>query len=442
MPATAPPNPSGYPGPGSAPSVVGQTPTAGAGLVTRIPGKRKKTGIEKVGGVVVFGLFIGLAIFAGLALFLIYQQTGGGVAVGKLYADQEYNYKWNLPGAGWKQDDKIRSQIGANLLAFRRTDGSAFIALAATDPKSPRVPSDLKVFNGAIARLKGYFRMKEGGSTLQFNAQADLSEEELRNRQPFELSGQKAQYLKFEGIIERDDESTVTYTGEAYAIVHQGIAYWYFQWAPTDKFSAMLSELDTIRKRFQVMDGRAKWKPDEKSIRKFVSDDGSLVVRDVDKIWNKYRVANLLGPDPNDPNSKMPDSPAKRRILTLTAQYPLGDQKRALGANLYFYQLGDDPALTPLEQLRKLAEAQYAADLGTDTKIDFSPLPAKEGLRVPDTVKESSSYNVSFLGRSEFVFTAVLKQAGRIVGAEGRCPSEVRDYWEERFMDLLENVQK
>lgn len=409
--------------------------------MTRIPKRRQKTRTEKVGGFVAFGLFIGLFIFAGLAIYFVLQQASG-TSVGKLYADDEFNYKWNLPGNGWKQDDNLRSQMRANLLAYRRKDGSAFITLASSDPKSPRVPSDLKVFNGAIARLKSYFRMKEGGSTLQFNAEADLSEQE-KSRGPFLLSGKKALYMKFEGIVENEDDArTITYTGEAYAIIHQGMAYWYFQWAPSDKYLTILDELDSIRNSFQVMDRRAKWKPDEKSIRKFTSDDGTLVVRDVDKIWSRFRAANLLAPDPNNPEVKMPDGPAKQRILTLSATYPQGDQKRALGANLYFYKLADDPGLTHLEQLRKLAEAQYAIDLGEETKVDFTPLPPKEGLRVPETVKESTSYSVSFLGKSEFVFTAVLKQTGRIIGAEGRCPTEVRDYWEERFMDLLENVQK
>jgi hypothetical protein len=149
------------------------------------------------------------------------------------HESQEFNYRLVIPKSPWTQDNEVRLQLKANVLVMRRTEPTAWFALAARDYKT-RVPRDSEVLEEAVSRLSGYFK------NLEWEQAAGDT-----------LAGRKALRLIFQGNV---GDSTMN--GECLILIYQGIAYWFTTWAPFGEIPQVANEFRQIREGFSLVNER------------------------------------------------------------------------------------------------------------------------------------------------------------------------------------------
>src|SRR5260370_33059809 len=91
-------------------------------------------------------LVAALSAYFAIKGFPVLEPPGGHEAPSAVppHESREFNYRFIFPGGSWKQVKEARVHVKANLLAMRRTNPDAWLALAARDFKT-RTPDKNEV---------------------------------------------------------------------------------------------------------------------------------------------------------------------------------------------------------------------------------------------------------------------------------------------------------
>jgi len=322
----------------------------------------------------------------------------------------DYNFAYDFPGQPWEKDPSPPPGIRANLFSFKRDDGDAHAAFAASkfDNRNPQ-PGDLR--ESLFDRLRGVFE-----------------DPELTPEKGATWAGQEAVKYTFRGL---EKGTTNVCAGEAYAIGYKGIGYWFIAWAPERAVAGFLDEFADLRGRFTLLHHRDDWKETATPAVVFPGDAADYHLIDTERWWKKPST----GTEPRDVDPKAD--------LLLWAEYPVKKKVDVKPkAELVTYVL--DPAGDgPIATVRKYLRDRYAkeAELFGETKLsDLSdePLgdpPAHLEQQGIETVRLKADALMDS-NRSKLHVLSAISTGNKVVGVDAHCPWSERSVWERRLIHI------
>jgi hypothetical protein len=326
---------------------------------------------------------------------------------------EERNASYRLPVPNWERDDDARSLLGANLMGLRRTGGVAVVAIEARDynTRNPQ-PGELK--EGITDRLRSLFD--------------DLDSHEEEGAA---WAGVPALKTTFRGTATAKLGSGI-HVGEAYAIAHKGIGYWFFAIAPESEANQMAADLDDLRGRLKFLAARNEWKETTSASVLMVGDAADYRLTDGDGWWKK-----LADPRIEDPKADIAFdaefvSRVKRDI-----------KPRARLAVLVLAPTSDEPMAALREYLREQYDRLYGLKNWqelTDPPLGDSPSSGdRRGLESQRFKVSGSDPNLTKL----VVLSAIKLDAQTpdgmkpmVIGAYASCAFEYQQFWEKRLAQL------
>jgi hypothetical protein len=320
------------------------------------------------------------------------------------------NFRFTVPDRPWLQDlGEARPGLKAALV-MKRTDPDAWLAVAARDFKT-RTPRLDEVREEAVRRLENFFTD---------HLETEPRDEEVR------LAGRPAQRLVFRG--ERDN---AVYSGECYFFAHQGIAYWFFTWAPGNVVQDARDEFDNLRRRFALLKAnRDNWS-DRPAGRTFRGHQVACTLEDQGGVWEEWQPATDY-----DPAADL-----ALRVKEQAAFREGGDRNEQEVAKVLLLALpgaADGPKALALARAN-LEKQQEALGLAVKIEPDREPdADAKIG-----NVRGTLARFKMQLGETkrQFVLLAVVPRADRVLVLQGECAERRRGDWEPRFLQLLEHFR-
>lgn len=360
---------------------------------------------------------VATALAIGIAVVNKLSSTGGGSTGTANF--EERNVSYRLPVPGWERDDDAKSLFGANLIGLKRSEGAALAAIEARDFKT-RNPQPGELKEGITDRLRPLFD--------------DLDSHEEDGTI---WAGLPAIKYSFRGTA-TGKLGTGTHLGEAYAIAHKGIGYWFFAVAPESEAGQMAADLDDLRSRLKFLGERDNWKETTSASVLLVGEAADYRLTDGDGWWKKL-------PDPHieDPRADLAyDAEFKSRVKR--------DVKpRARLAVLLLDPTGDDAMATLREYLRERYEKLYGLKNWqeiTDSPLGDSPSSGdRKGIATLRFKVSGTDANTSKL-----VVISALKSNAQtadgakpmVVGAHAACPYEYQVHWEKRLVQLVGSLRE
>jgi hypothetical protein len=326
---------------------------------------------------------------------------------------EERNASYRLPVPNWERDDDARSQLGANLLGLKRTGGAAIVAIEARDyaTRNPQ-PGELK--EGITDRLRPLFE--------------DLDSHEEEGAV---WAGIQALKTTFRGTATAKLGSGI-HVGEAYAIAHKGIGYWFFAIAPESEANQLAADLDDLRGRLKFLATRNDWKETTSGSVLLVGDAADYRLTDGDGWWKKLPDPRIEDPKADIAYDAEFVSRVKRDI-----------KPRARLAVLVLAPTGDDPMAALREYLReqydKLNGLKNWQEL-TDPPLGDSPSSGdRRGIDTRRFKVSGTDPNLTKL----VVLSAIQMDAqtpdgmkSMVIGAHASCAFEYQQFWEKRLAQL------
>jgi hypothetical protein len=320
------------------------------------------------------------------------------------------NLRFAVPDRPWLPDLGEPRQGLKALLAMKRSDPDAWLALAARDFKT-RTPRTDEVREEAVRRLENIFTD---------HLEAEPRDEEVR------LAGRPAQRLVFRG--ERDN---IVYSGECYLFAYQGIAYWFFTWAPGNVVQEARDEFDGLRRRFALLKAnRDNWS-ERPVVRNFRGQQTAATLEDKAGVWQEWKPATDY-------------DPAADLALYVKEQASSrdgSDRNEQIVATVLLLNLpgpADGPAA--LQRARASLEKQQEA-LGLPAKIEPDKPPDADA--PVGNVRGTVARFRMQLGETKkrFVLLAIVPRPDRVLVLQGECEERRRGDWEPRFLQLLESFR-
>lgn len=151
----------------------------------------------------------------------------------QIHESKEFNYRFVFPESAWKQNNQIRMNVKANLLAMTRSNPNAWFALAARDFKTS-TPEKAQVIDEGVKRLEGYFQ------ELEWDPAPDGF-----------LAQRSAWVLVFQGKVEN-----TLMRGECHILTNKNMTYWFTTWCAAKEAPHLESEWSKIREGFSLLDVR------------------------------------------------------------------------------------------------------------------------------------------------------------------------------------------
>ncbi len=404
LPPAPPPRPA-MPAQAVPPSVEAPAPARPLVRAHRYEEKTNWKPIVGVLAVAATAVAVGVAIVGKLG-------TGTGGGSGSVNFE-ERNASYRLPVPNWERDDDAKALLGANLLGLKRTGGAAVVAIEARDyaTRNPQ-PGELK--EGITDRLRPLFD--------------DL---DAHDEEGAVWAGVPALKTTFRGTATAKLGSGI-HVGEAYAIAHKGIGYWFFALAPESEANQMAPDLDDLRGRLKFLAARNDWKETTSGSVLLVGDAADYRLTDGDGWWKKL-------PDPGieDPKADLAYdaefvSRVKRDI-----------KPRARLAVLVLAPTSDEPMAALREYLREQYDKLYGVKNWqelTDPPLGDSPNSGeRRGLETRRFKVSGTDPNLTKL----VVLAAIKMDAqtteGRkpmVIGAHASCAFEYQQFWEKRLVQL------
>jgi hypothetical protein len=410
-----PPRPMPPPAPVPPPPSVGAPAGAAAArpLVRAHRYDEPTTSLKPILGVlaiVATAVAIGIAVVGKLG-------SGGGASDGTAKF-VERNVAYRLPVPNWDRDDDARALFGANLLGLKRAGGGAVVAIEARDfqTRNPQ-PGELK--EGITDRLRPLFD--------------DL---DAHDEDGAVWAGIPALKTVFRGTATPKLGSGI-HVGEAYAIAHKGIGYWFFALAPESEANTMAPELDDLRGRLKFLTTRDDWTETTSASLLMVGDVADYRLTDGDGWWKK-----LSDPRIEDPKADLAyDAEFKSRVKR-------DIKPRARLAVLVLDPTSDDPMAALREYLRDQYEKLYG--LKTWQELDGPPLgdsPASGDRRGIEALRFKVSGPDANL--TKLVVLSAIKMDAQtpngvkpmVIGAHAYCAFEYQTFWEKRLIQLTGSLR-
>jgi hypothetical protein len=372
---------------------------------------------------------IASALIAGTALTIYFKFTGAGKGTGTggtIVRPDGIDLMFEEP-AGWSEDPDTKVKVGAVFhFAYRRENPEAYMLFGARKPEENRPPRPTQMGQD----LRFPFGKLFDASTVREEMAADAKW--------LGLAPGPNHSFRFRALSPTDG---LAWEGEAVAVSHKGIAYYWMSWCKDKDFDALKAEFAEFRGKFAFM-GNRQWKETNTNVIAFKGDQVPYALSDSEGVWKEISAAELVAEKEND---KQPLD----KVLRARVQ-PNRDRKAvAADAELRVYVV--DGAGDPLERAKELAQALDAerfkggdlvpayTDLTEPPQGD--PVPDVPGLhkstpvaRVLSTVKESKSSN-------RVLVASGAKVGEKIVVVVCFCKAGERVLFETKFVQIASSLR-
>lgn len=422
-PYAPPPQPPAYDPSGAAPTMGPVTydpygnaiPVAPAPPPPDAPG-RKVVVVRDVprggGGVIVLVAFLMIVSVGLVSVRMMVQRNpfssrgGDGPAANVVQSDL-FNFNFSPPASPWSSNVlEARQGLQANALAYAHPDTGMTFALAARDYKD-RAPRERDLTAGLKSRL-GFFR--------------NAASEPIADAK---LLGKPATGYKFIGEVD-----AVPVTGECFAVGHQGVAYWWFQYGPSDGYEAAAKEVRKLRDGLVPQGARDKWE-EKSNVVVFRAERGGYTVSDPEGTWKETKQK----PDVIDPNGLV--------SIECVQKEAQGDRKPKADLLVLEIPAAGDPLKAAEEYLRKQLDEDSAVDeMKRTVQVEDGPLPADAG--TPDapvrrlTVTAEKDRDLALF----YVISAVAGENGKAGVAIAKCKAKERGHWEAPMVVLAGSLKR
>jgi len=361
-----------------------------------------------------------LAGVGAMVYLRVTQKPGqGGVGDGTQQL-REHNLSFEVPGIPWALDDDTRAKLGPPmLLAFKRTEPDAYIAIGAKDfeTREPR-PSELRA---AVDHIM------------------DRNFEEARHTNIPDASflGQPAVVgFTFQAITKEGTRVA----GLFFATSHKGIGYWSISWAGEKDAEEQASAFEAVRDKLKLEKSRENWSAKEQPVRTFGGHALSYQVLDGEDIWKEPDAKDrpVTGEDPNGD-------------LLLLAKVKEKGKDFFHEATLVTLLLDSDGG-DPLAQARKYVEERRTADVkAADDK--FTPKflersgapdgdPPSNPVDTPTPVVRLQMTVQGASSSSKLLVISALKIGGRVVAVHASCAWTERELFEAKLMQIAGSLRE
>ena len=395
---------------------VSATPALPAESVPQRAPRRRGRGSRARGRLVVAAVALGVVILAvGICLVvffsdiceLIGSKTGPSAQPSPDQVWKKGNFRFRSPEAPWELMDG-KTILGADLV-MRRQEPDSWFALVVMDYVS-RMPRDDEVLRTARARLSNYF------TELDTKLQTADQEEEPR------LGDRPARCLLFRG--KRNDELL---SGECLMMAYQGVAYWFFTWAPASRDQEEVKEeWSKLRQGFALLQEREKWTGKVPKQGWAQGQKAKYTLRYPEDIWRQDPSDDadlfLVGRDPDDPKNAR-----KGATLTVLVRPIQPDLEAAAKEGCGLYEVREREAF-------KEVEFEPAA------RAEKSGLP-EGSIRLGPVKAHLIRLRVKMGGqRVRFVALAVVPWPEHTLLIICDCSWDHHDAWEDRFWPILQSI--
>lgn len=323
---------------------------------------------------------------------------------------REVNFAIKVPD-GWEVDDDARMTAKVNVIALKKSDSSARIAIATSNFRD-RNPQPGELMEGIVSeRLKAMFTDLETTTTEGNWLGRDATKVTFRGRG-----------MKPEG----------NFAGEAYALGVHGHGYWLIAWSLEADFATVSGDLATLEKNCRLIDPKKEWKPSTSGVTTIAAENSEYRLLDGDQWWVKQA-------DPKDEDPKADMFLKARFKSNVRTDFP----PEACAVVYLFPGSTNDPMGT----LRSYVKTRYAKKEGFDIKIwkDVSDDPQGDppgaGVTGNQDVPRYHAESENKAGSKLVVLSAIATHSG-VVGIEAYCPWSDRSKWEKRLMALAASLQK
>lgn len=330
----------------------------------------------------------------------------------------EKNFSFIEPPDPWTQDGEMQGALGSPFLrVYRRDNPEAIIALGARDyvDRAPR-PGELR--ETLLVALR---RMVTTG-TLTEQAVPEGAEWFGRSVGGFAFRGQ----LKNGSVVE----------GEAYHVVHQGIAYWFLAWTGENQIYAEQKEVFAkVRSQFKLLGLREQWVSRRAPTTRYTNNVLGYAIIDGEGIWTEV----------TDEKAVKAEDPAADKYFTARIKRKGSDFDHE--ADLVILVL-DAGAEDPLDQARKYVEARENRDVENRGKTTFEPHQEETAFDDPNPVDGSAPFLLLKSRNSVSEQTALwalsaIRIDDKVVAARAKCSfaEEDRERFERKFVVLVRSLR-
>lgn len=361
--------------------------------------------------------FICFSLLAGVGT-VIYMTFGGhspnrgGGGLDKQL--RQHNLSFEVPGAPWARDEDTRARLGSPfVLAFKRTEPDAFIAIGARDfsTREPRIGE-----------------MKEA-----LNRVLDRTFDELNRYQIADAKflGQPAiEAFRFDA----KSKDGPTMKGICYSTSYKGIGYWYLAWASEKDVAEQADVFDAIRDQLKLEKHRETWMARQAPINTFAGRNLGYQVLDGDDLWEEADPAKrpATGED------------AKADILLLSKKQMGKDfSEEATLIAMILERDGDDP----LAQGVKYVKAQQTARVKESNEA-FTPMflerkgdpqgdpPSNPGIETPAPVARFQMTVPGAASVSKLLVISAAKIGDKVVVVLAWCSWQDREVLEAKLTQI------
>ena len=369
-------------------------------------------------GIIAFICFVMLAGVGVMIYFSIVHKPNpvGGETGQRLHA---HNLSFEVPGSPWALDDDTRAKLGPPMiLAFKRTEPDAFMAIGAKDFESrePR-PSELR---SAIDHLMEH--------NFEDITRTNIPEATF-------LGQPTASAFSFRATLK---DSRVA--GLAFATSYKGIGYWSISWAGERDAEEQSATFEAIRDKLKLEKSRENWTPKDHPVRTFGGHAVRYQVLDGEDIWK-------------EPDAK--DRPA-------TGEDPRGDlllaaRVKQKGADFFeeatlVTVLLDPDGSDPLAQARKYVEERCSSEVKAANEkfvakfIERSGAPEGDPPSNPvDTPAPVVRLQMTVQGASsssKLVVISAIKVGDRVVVVHAYCAWTEKEMFEAKLMQIAGSLRE
>jgi hypothetical protein len=376
----------------------------------------------------------------GLAIaFKLMHRGGGGERTDAVTRFNDQNVGIDPPPAGWTQDDNMRVKVGSPFaISFRRENPEAYVAFGFTEADKGRSPRPKEMADKLRSPFPKLFVTGREDNTLRKFppvASSWLGEPIApAEAEPFP-NGFKFRAQSTEGLI---------WVGEAYAVAHKGVAYYWMGWCLESDYDAVKDQFAAFRDKFKLLGNRKDWKQTLASVADFKGDKVPYTISDADEIWKEISVRefNALKESEPDLDKRLQiDATPKRDRKAIPDKAELsvfvldgdGDplavaRKYAEGREKARDKAGEDPANPYTLTFEELTDAEQGDPVP-------QPAPATApAVRLKSAVKESAS-------ASRLIVVSAARVGNKVVVVQCSCEYAKRSVFEARFVQIAKSLR-
>jgi len=329
----------------------------------------------------------------------------------------EKNFALEEPTKPWEQDGAMQGILGSPYLrVYKRDNPEAYIAVGARDyeTQEPR-PGDL------IGMLKAPLAKLLAAKTLE---QFPIPDGTI-------WFGLPVKGFTFRGQL----RTGAAVEGEAYAVAHKGIGYWFLAWTGENQIFAEQREVFAkVRAKCKFLDQRTSWTARQANVVEFKNNVLGYSIRDCEGIWTEETDEKRVRDE--DPKA---DKYFTARIKSKSSDF-------AHEAELILFIL--DSSGDALQQGRAYVEERENRDVENRGKTTFQAHIEDTTFDPPNPVDGNAPFMLlkSKNDRSEMMglwAISAIKIGTKTVVACAKCPftADDREQFERGFVVLVKSLR-